>query len=347
MKILALDVGKNKSVAYRVDTETGEVGFKTILTQAESLVRLVVRWRPDRVVFEVGPLAGWIHDVMIGCGVREVQVANPMGEAWRWRNLKRKTDRDDAVKLAELSAAGQLPTVHLPPPDVRQWRQLIAYRVTLVNRQTAAKNRVRAILAMAGHMLPAGKKGWTIEARARLASLARPLAECGPEDLWRGMLVAELELLQALETQEDEVVAALGRQAAADPRVKQLETIPGLGPRTAEMLVALLDDPHRFGSAKGVSAYLGFVPRQFQSGAMDRRGRITKRGSPLARRLLVQAAWSSLRCNAAMRRVFERVSRGHRGRRKVAIVAVARRLAVIAWAMLRDGTTWRISRAAA
>jgi transposase len=346
MKILALDVGKSKSVAYRLDSETGEVGFKTILTRAESFVRLVARWRPDRVVFEIGPLAGWIHDVMTGCGVHEVQVANPMGEAWRWRNLKRKTDRDDAVKLAELSAAGQLPTVHLPRPEVRQWRQLIAYRVTLADRQTAAKNRVRAILAMAGETLPAGKKGWTIEAREHLRALARPLAECGPEDLWRGMLAVELDLLETLETQETVVMAALGRRAAADERVRRLETIPGLGPRTAEMLVALLDDPHRFGSAKQVSAYLGLVPRQFQSGAMDRRGRITKRGSPLARRLLVQAAWASLRWNAAMRRVFERVSRNHRGRRKVAIVAVARRLAVIAWVMLRDGTTWQIGRAA-
>ena len=347
MKILALDVGKSKSVAYQLDTETGEAGFKTILTRSESLVRLVARRRPDRVVFEIGPLAGWIHDLMVGCGVRQIQVANPMGEAWRWRNLKRKTDRDDAMKLAELSAAGQLPTVHLPRPAVRQWRQLIAYRVTLVDRQTAAKNRVRAIVAMAGLCLPAGRRGWTAEARGYLRSLARPLEACGPEDLWRGMLAVELDLLETLETQEAAVEVALGRRAAADPRVRQLQTIPGMGPRTAEMLVALLDDPHRFRSAKQVSAYLGLVPRQFQSGAMDRRGRITKRGSPLARRLLVQAAWSALRWNATVRRQFERISRGHRGRRKVAIVAIARRLAVIAWAMLRDGTTWRAGRAAA
>lgn len=341
MKILALDVGKSKSVAYRLDTQTGEVGFKTILTRPASLVRLAARWRPDRVVFEIGPLAGWIHDVMIGCGVRQIQVANPMGEAWRWRNLKRKTDRDDAVKLAELSAAGQLPTVHLPRPAVRQWRQLIAYRATLVDRQTAAKNRGRAILAMVGETWPAGRKGWTAEARTHLRSLARPLEACGPEDLWRGMLAVELDLLETLESQEAVVEAALGRVSAADPRVRQIEMIPGMGPRTAEMLVALLDDPHRFRSAKEVSAYLGLVPRQYQSGATDRRGRITRRGSALARRLLVQAAWVALRWNETLRRVFERITRGHRGRRKVAIVAVARRLAVIAWAMLRDGTRWR------
>jgi len=347
MKILALDLGKSKSVAYRLDTATGEVGFKTVLTRPATLVRLAARWRPDRVVFEVGPLAGWVHDVMVGCGVRQIEVANPMGEAWRWRNLKRKTDRDDAVKLAELSAAGQLPTVHMPNPAVRQWRQLIAYRMTLVNCQTAAKNRVRAILAMAAESLPPGKNGWTAEMRARLASLARPLAECGPEDLWRGMLASELETLNHLQEQILEVEKRLSAVAASDDRVARLQTIPGMGPRTAEALVALLDDPHRFRSAKQVSAYLGLVPRQFQSGTMDRRGRITKRGSRLVRRLLVQAAWAALRWNLTLRRVFERITRGHQGRRKVAIVAVARRLAVIAWAMLRDGTTWQASRAMA
>lgn len=341
MRILALDLGKSKSVAYRLDTATGEVGFKTVLTRPATLTRLTAQWRPDRAVFEIGPLAGWVHEVMTGCGVREIQVANPMGEAWRWRNLKRKTDRDDAVKLAELSAAGQLPTVHLPRGDVRQWRQTIAYRMTLVDRQTAVKNRVRAILAMVAEPWPSGKNGWTAEARTRLASLARPLAECGPEDLWRGMLALELQTLEHLRDQIAAVEMRLAAVAAGDKRVARLQTIPGLGPRTAEALVALLDDPHRFRSARHVSSYLGLVPRQFQSGMMDRRGRITKRGSRRVRRLLVQAAWTALRWNPTLRRRFERLTRGHRGRRKIAIVAVARQMAVIAWAMLRDGTTWR------
>jgi transposase len=341
MRILALDLGKSKSVAYRLDTETGKGEFKTILTRPASLVRLAARWKPDRAVFEIGPQAGWVHDVLSGCGVRQVEVANPMGEAWRWRNLKRKTDRDDAVKLAELSAAGQLPTVYLPAPAMRQWRQLIGYRMALVDRQTAVKNRVRSILTMAAVTWPSGSKGWAASARARLAGLARPLEACGPEDLWRGMLAVELQVLDHLQAQRDRIEARLSAIAASDARVALIETIPGMGPRTAEALAALLDDPDRFGSAKQVSAYLGLVPRQFQSGTLHRQGRITKRGCRLMRRLLIQAAWAALRWNPTLRRVFQRISGGRRKRYKVAIVAVARRLAVIAWAMLRDGTVWQ------
>ena len=189
--------------------------------------------------------------------------------------------------------------------------------------------------------MPPGAGGWTHEGLASLAALARPLADVGPEDLWRGELALELEALAPLEAQVATVETKLDTVAETDQRVARLRTIPGVGPRLAELLVALFDDPHRFGSGRQVGSYLGLVPRQFQSGAMDRHGRITRHGHPLARALLVEVAWLGLRWNGRLRAIYERVHRGSRARRKVAIVAVARRLAVFAWAMLRDGTTWR------
>ncbi len=77
------------------------------------------------------------------------------------------------------------------------------------------------------------------------------------------------------------------RSARNDPRIRRIQTIPGVGPRTAEILVACIDDPHRFENGRQVSAYFGLVPRQYQSGETDRNGRITKRGNPLARTILV------------------------------------------------------------
>lgn len=341
MRILALDLGKSKSVAYTVDTATGECGFKTVRTEPAVLGRLFAEGRPDRLVFEIGPLAGWVHDAASEAGVRQIEVANVAHEAWRWRHTRRKTDRVDAVRLADLSAAGQLPTVHVPQAATRQWRGLIAYRARLVARRTAVKNRIRAILASVGETMPRGAGGWTHQTLASLEVLARPLADVGPEDLWRGELALELETLAHLEAQVATVEAKLDTLAEADERVARLRTIPGVGPRLAELLVALFDDPHRFRRGKQVGSYLGLVPRQFQSGAMDRHGRITRHGNPLARALLVEVAWLGLRWNGRLRAIYERVHRGSRARRKVAIVAVARRLAVFAWAMLRDGTTWR------
>jgi transposase len=123
--------------------------------------------------------------------------------------------------------------------------------------------------------------------------------------------------------------------------VKLLETAPGLGPRTAEAIAAYLHEPQRFGAAKQVSAYSGLVPRQHQSGEMDRRGRITKRGPALLRKLLVECAWCMIRYNAWARNFYLRLTGGGQRRKKQAIVALARKILVRSWAMLRDRQPWR------
>jgi transposase len=149
--------------------------------------------------------------------------------------------------------------------------------------------------------------------------------------------------LTAYRQAEDLVAVAEARLDAigkADARVRLLDTVPGLGPRTAEAVAAYLDDPKRFKSGKQVAAYGGLVPRQFQSGEDDRRGRITKRGPAVLRKLLVQCGWAMLRYNRWARAVFDRLSRG-KARRKQAVVALARKVLVRCWAMLRDGVPWR------
>ena len=129
--------------------------------------------------------------------------------------------------------------------------------------------------------------------------------------------------------------------AEQDERVALLRTIPGVGPRLAETIVAVIDDPHRFKSGKQVGCYAGLTPRRYQSGSMDRQGRISGAGHGLLRSLLVEVSWLGRRYNAWMKGVYERALRGTGSRKKVAIVALARRLLVVCWAMLRDGTRWR------
>src|SRR5262249_23062721 len=135
--------------------------------------------------------------------------------------------------------------------------------------------------------------------------------------------------------------------ATADPRIQLLRTIPGVGPRLAEAVVALIDEPARFQHARGVSAYIGMVPKELDSGVTVRRGPITKHGSRLVRSLLVEVAWSGLRYNQWVRETYQRISGGKKSRKKIAIVAVGRRLLVRCWAMLRDGTSWRMPLSAA
>jgi len=339
MKILALDLGKSKTVGciWQMDDRSHE--YVTVRTTPRAIHDVLVNVEPDRLVMEVGTPAGWIYDIAVALGIT-VQVANPNHEGWRWRNVKRKTDRLDALKLAQLSAMDQLPQVHMPNTRTREHRALIHYRGKLVSRRTRIKNTIRSLLHRQGLPMATGAKGWTQASLAELKALACPWDQVLPEQLWRGELLEELLALEQIESRLSRVEKHLDRLAAQDERITRLQTIPCVGPRTAELLVTVIDDPHRFASIKQVGSYVGLTPRQYQSGQMDRSGRISKQGHRQLRRMLVEVGWLALRYNPPLRAVYHRVCGSSRTRRKIAIVAVARKLLTWAWAMLRDGTEW-------
>lgn len=340
MKILALDLGNFKSVACLYETETTKAEYTTIVSSKEAVRELVLRHKPDRVVIEICPLAGWVSDVVREQGV-ELQVAGTNEQRSRWRNVKRKSDRRDALKLAQKSALTELKLVHVPENGVRQWRALINYRRQLVKRRTRIKNHVRSLLLRENRSWLRGQSGWTIAAVEKLAAQSLALSEAGAEELWRGILAVELEALRTTENMLGEVERRLNQIGKADPRVQLLQTAGGVGPRLSEALVAQFDDPGRLGNSKEVGPYLGLVPKRWQSGETEVLGHITRQGSSTVRALLVEASWVGLRYNPWMREVYQRVKRGSKTRRKIAIVAVARRLAVRCWAMLRDDAPWR------
>jgi len=340
MKILALDLGKYKTVGCAYEAASGKHYFKTTLTTPTGLAQLVREVKPDRVVLEVCNIAGWVCDLLRGMSV-EVQVANTSEDAWRWRKVKKKNDRCDALKAAQLSAVNQLREVHIPNIEVRQWRALIAFRQQLVRRRGKVKNHIRDLLLSEGQILPRGAKCWTQLGVEQLTALAKPFSELGRHELWRGQLDIELRQLRELQHEIDQVEEKLDALAKTEPGVALLRTIPGVGPRLSEAIVALLDQPERFHKGREVSAYVGMVPKELDSGETQRRGRITKHGSRLVRSLLVEVAWAGMRYNPWVRATFHRISGGKKSRRKIAIVAVGRQLLVRCWAMLRDGSSWR------
>jgi transposase len=347
-QIIALDLGKYKSVACVMDAATRRHEFATVDTTPAALHEFLAGRagaEPSRalVVLEACDCAGWVHDLAAALGCR-VTVANGNHEAWRWRRVKRKTDRDDALRLAKMALLEQLPAVHVPAPEQRQRRHLVLQRRSLVQRRTACKNAVRAVFSQQGltERLPRGKRAWSQAAVAQLRrEHARPLAECGVGELWRGRLSVELDLLDALDAQVRLVEARLDELAEADARTRLLQTVPGVGPRLAEAVVVCLDDPRRFRSGAEVGGYAGLVPKLIESGTMSRVGRCTRRGPTLLRGMLVEVAWVVWRHNAWAKAFVEKVSRGMTSRRKVAVVALARRLLVRLWAMLRTGRPWR------
>jgi transposase len=334
-----MDLGKNKSVVCDYDSEKGTHQFETIRMTPQTVHDLLVTKEPDRVVIETGRGSGWVYDLAVALGL-PVQVANTNHEIWRWRLNTKKNDRQDALKLAQLSALGQLPTVHMPIKKVRAWRSLIAYRQSLVERRTAIKNSIRALLEREGRAWPEGKSGWSQAALAELQALARSWPEATAEGLWRGQLGTELTLLAEAEKALAAVTEKLDQMGARQKPVRLLQTAAGVGPRLAEAVVASLDDPHRFKTGKQVGSYVGLTPRQYQSGQQDRKGHISGRGNATLRALLVEVSWLMLRWNDWARVTYRRLLERCGGRKKVAIVALARKLLVRLWALWRDGRPW-------
>jgi len=347
--ILGLDLGKFKSVCCVMDADTGRHAFETLATTPATIHDLLTRHASAAgagvlLVIETCDAAGWVHDVACAIHGVTVTVVHTQGdERWRWRKVKRKTDRDDALKLAKMALNDELPTVHVPAPPKRQQRRLILHRRALVARRTQCKNSIRSIFNQQGltHTLPRTTKAWTKAGLEQLAAEAKPLEDCDLEDLWRGRLHLELQLLHLLHQQILASERKLDELAREDAQVKLLETVPGVGTRLAETVVNCLDDPHRFKNAAHVSSYAGLVPKQMESGTMKRIGRITRRGSTLLRGMLVEVAWMVWRHNAWAKAFVARISRGMKLRKKIAIVALARKLLVILWAMLRENKPWQ------
>jgi transposase len=338
--ILSIDLGKNKSVFCDYDSRSGEHRFGSVPTCPQQFKTLLQQHPGRCIVIEICPHAGWVSDLCRELNL-VLKVVNTTSEEWKWKKVKNKSDRIDSLKSARMQAMGLHRYVHMPSPAVRQWRQLIAYRDDLVRRSTASKNRIRAIFDTQGQRWPSGKKGWTAAALAELSKIARPLSECDDQQLWRGMLQEELSCLQHTRNRLDEVEQKLDAIAAQSTRVKRLTSTPGVGNRTAEMVIAMLDEPQRFKTVRQVGAYSGLTPRRVQSGEMDRQLGISHAGNRLLRKLLVQASWIGQRYNPWMKETFERIGAGKKERKKKAIVAVARQLLVRLWAMDRDQTDWK------
>ena len=345
-RIIALDLGKFKTVACVMNALDRSHVFETIEMSPAAVHELLARHATDPaeqtlVVLETCDCCGWVYDLCVALGL-SAKVVAANSEAWQWRRVKRKTDRDDALKLAKLALLDQLTVVHMPSPEQRQRRRLILHRRSVVSRRTQSRNAIRSIFSQQGLPLVRGGKQWTKAGIEQLKTHARPLAECDDAlDLWRGRLHAEMQLMADADAQLKIFDRKLDGLSKEDDRVQLLQTIKGVGPRVAEAVVMHLDDVSRFASAEHVASYAGLVPKQIESGEMSRRGHITRRGPSLLRSMLVESAWVVWRHNDWAKAWVNKISRGSKARRKIGIVALARRLLTILWAMLRDNTPFR------
>jgi transposase len=333
MLYVGLDI-HNKHIAVCVLNETGQVVHRSQVRAIHQMMQILERL-PDRfeVCYEASCGYGHYHDLLLPLASR-VLVAHPGHLRLIFRSND-KSDRKDAERLAKLLYLGEVPTVHVPSVDVRTWRELINCRSQVIAKRTRAKNAVRALLRSAGVTPPRQPGLWTKSGTAWLRKLALPTPS---QELRRDLLLEEIETLVR---QVRRIEAELNRRARQTPAVMHLQSIPGVGVRTAEAVAAFLDDPHRFPNAKAVGRYFGLVPRQDQSGDKNRLGHITREGAPVVRQLIAEAAWQARRRSPTVRAFFERAQHDDPQRKKIALVATAHYLIRVMYALLKNGTLWK------
>lgn len=336
MMYVGLDVHSRTSTYCILDEHGKRVKTHTVKGPwAELVLELQKIPRPFKICYEACLGYGWLYDELAQLA-ESVQVAHP-GQVRLIFRAKRKNDRVDAQKLAKLLYLESVPMVYVPGIKAREWRRLIEFRHSQVQSRVRTKNQIRSLLRRYAISAPRGL--WTHKGIEWLRTLALPSPEASLErTMHLKMLADQTSMLRTLEEE-------LNRRAKKHPGVKLLCTIPGVGLRTAEAMVAYIDSPQRFNRVKSIGSYFGLVPCQDSSAGKNRLGHITQQGPSTVRRLLGEAAWQAVRRSPHIREYFNRIRRGDQDRTKIAIVATAHYLARLMLAMLRTGETFRFAAA--
>ena len=310
-----------------VDSETGELQERRLehREDAEKFYRdLSVRGARVRLGMEASGHARWFERLFSELGF-ELWIGDA-AEIRTKRVRKQKTDRQDAQLILRLLLEDRFPRVWVPSPENRDLRQLLWHRHRMVQARTRIMNQLQAVALNEG--LRCKKKLWREAGREQLDSFKlAPWASRRRRDL--------LELLDRLSPTIAELTQAIEQEVEKRPEAQRLQTHPGVGFLTALAFVLIIGRAERFQCGKQIASYLGLVPSEESSGDRRRLGHITKQGSSLLRFLLVEAAQVTVRSDPEWRsRYFHLAMR--RGR-KIAKVAMARRLAVRLYWMWRKG----------
>ncbi|MBV8733493.1 MAG: IS110 family transposase [Solirubrobacterales bacterium] len=277
----------------------------------------------DRVALEVTGSA-WELARILEPRVDRVVVVSP--DDTGIVQARAKTDRLDARALARLLWAGELESVWVPDERCRVLRRRLARRQQLVHARTRSKNEIHAVLQRRLRGRPPCSDLFGVKGRRWLSGLELPLEE-------RESIDAAIRQIEFLDWEIREVEQLIAHQALSWPEIHRLMTVPGVNLICAATFIAAVGEVNRFMTSRKLVAYLGLDPKVRQSGeAPARSGRISKRGSATARWALVEAAWQAARQPGPLHAFYQR-TRARRGHGK-AIVATARKLAVLFWCML-------------
>ena len=332
-----LDVSVNETSVCIVDDAGGIIREVKVTSEPDALLEVLANpaYQFRRIGLEAGPLSQWLYSALVEAGLPVICVETRQMRAILKAQIN-KTDRNDARGIAQMMRAGLYRPVHVKTLRSQKLRMLLTHRKLLQSKAIAIENDLRGTLRNFG--LKVGIVG-SVKFEARIKELVEKYPDLA--------LVVEPMLIVRRALREQ--IAVLHRRVLAivrdDEVCRRLMTIPGVGPVVALTYRATIDVPARFRSSKAVGAVFGLTAAKYQSGEINRSGAISKCGDEMMRIMLYEAAqimlmrstkWSWLKAWAMQ------IAR-RRGMKK-AIVALARRLAVIMHRIWVDGTEFRWTR---
>jgi transposase len=334
----AIDVSLEWSSVCVVDAAGQIVREAKVRSEREALVAFFAESGLSfaRIGLEAGPLSQWLHAGLVAAGLPAICIETRHVKA-ALKAMTVKTDRNDARGMAQLMRMGWFRAVHVKAPAVQEIRALLTARKLLVAKLRDVESSLRGILRGFGLKVGAVSKG-KFEARIRELVTGQAMLEriAGPLLRARAALRAEYASLHG----------ELLKAVRADEVCHRLMTIPGVGAVVAMTFKAAVDQPERFARSRAVGAHFGLTPKKYQSGEIDRTGRISKVGDAMVRTALFEAAnvmlTRAVRFSALKAWALRVATR--QGMKK-AKVALARKLAVVMHRMWVDGTTFRWGKA--
>jgi transposase len=324
MKIIGCDLHARQQTLAMLDTATGEVVKATLQHQGHQVREFYSNLpRPVRVGIEATGSMQWFVNLMEELAI-ECLVGHP-AEIRAAEPRKQKHDRRDADLLLSLLVAERFPAIWLPTKELLDIRALLRHRHQWVCLRVKIQNALQAIALANG--LRRGSSLWTEAGQHAIASL--PLS---PHAAYRRN---ELQAMYAkFQTEIEKLNQRVEQQASARPAARLLMTHPGVGPVTALATEVFLGEPSRFANSKELASYVGMIPGEYSSGKRQRLGGLTKQGNPLLRFLWGEAGIHAVRRDPELKRFYHRklIQKGLGKAR----AAVARKLGIRMWIMLRD-----------
>ena len=332
---VGIDLHKDTLTACTFCRCCGEVSFQKIACKCR---RQIVEYfaslpRPHTVAIETVGFYRWLWEMLEPIVEKLVLADATQARALAGRRLK--TDREDAFNIAELLAAGRLPLSYAPPLEVQLLRDLTRHRHGFSRQHARVLCRVKSI--MNANNRPGPERLQSDGLIRYLKAQGEKLPARHVAMLWN--CVDQLALTERQIAQTEREIAAVIERESFRGVYDILVSFPGVALVTAATVIGEIGDFFRFTHRKAIGRFAGLNPRVFASGGKQRIGHIAKTGSPQLRWILQQAAWTAIRTDDNVRRVFLRIAK--RSGRKAAAVAVARKLLTWMWAAVVQGETYR------